>query len=562
MKSRVFCPHCHQVIRGALPAPGSDVQCPHCAGLFEMPSEEATAGPSGVFGGAFFLAIGGTMVLVGVMVTAVVLVIGQRERAPVAEKKGERTRDPLAEERQRLESLRQEMEVAKRDLERTKWLGRAQAASRVGKPEEAEAAYQEVLKLDAADAEALAALAEMKARREIAEKAQKDEKGREQEREKLVAEARVATKAGKYAEAVRLLELAQKIMPGDEAVRGALADARTALENDAAQKKTLADYNARVAAGKNALEAGRVADAAREFTAALVLMPEGAEARDGQKAAEAKLAAAADREKADRAVRDIVAAAKADVAATRYNQAIAQLEQALRLVPGDREVTRLLENARAERDKVKAGNARKVAAANNAANNNQADEALRLAQEAARAWAEDQAAQRLVRRLEVLIDGARTAADAYQRAVTAGTLAMADRRFNDAVVAYSEALRLNPSSVEVAAQLRNARIAADTLARSRVEYERLVRLGTLALSRNAWAEAVRLYGEAERLIPEDLAAREGINRARYGEAMQAGQQALTARKKAEAIAAFERALSIRPGDVLAQRGLLQARMLR
>jgi tetratricopeptide (TPR) repeat protein len=95
-----------------------------------------------------------------------------------------------------------------------------------------------------------------------------------------------------------------------------------------------------------------------------------------------------------------------------------------------------------------------------------------------------------------------------------------------------------------------------------VEYERLVRLGTLALGRSAWAEAIRLFGEAERLIPEDLAAREGINRARYGEAMQVGQQALTARKKAEAIAAFERALSIRPGDVLAQRGLLQARMLR
>jgi tetratricopeptide (TPR) repeat protein len=515
-----------------------------------------------VFGPAFFLAISGTVVLVGVMLTAVVLVVGQRDRAPVAEKKGEPTRDALAEERQRLESLRQEMEMAKRDLERTKWLGRAQAASRSGKADEAEAAYQEVLKLDPADADALAALAEAKVRREVAEKAQKDDKGREQEREKLLAEARVAGKAGKHAEAVRLLEQAQRLMPGDETVRNTLADARAALENDAAQKKTLADYNARVVAGKNALEAGRFADAAREFTAALVLMPDGVEAKEGQKAAEGKLAAAADREKADRAVRDIVAAAKADVAATRYNQAIAQLEQALRLVPGDREVTRLLDNARAERDKVKAGNARKVAAANNAANNNQADEALRLAQEAARAWAEDQAAQRLVRRLEVLIDGARTAADAYQRAVTAGTLAMADRRFNDAVVAYAEALRLNPSSVEVAAQLRNARIAADTLARSRVEYERLVRLGTLALGRSAWAEAVRLFGEAERLIPEDLAAREGINRARYGEAMQVGQQALTARKKAEAIAAFERALSIRPGDVLAQRGLLQARMLR
>ncbi|OYT68355.1 MAG: hypothetical protein CFK52_15205, partial [Chloracidobacterium sp. CP2_5A] len=105
--------------------------------------------------------------------------------------------------------------------------------------------------------------------------------------------------------------------------------------HEVAQKKTQADYNARVAAGKNALEAGRFADAAREFTAALLLIPDGAEAREGQRAAEAKLAAAANREKADQAVRDLVQAAKADLAATRFNQAIAQLEQALRLAPGD-----------------------------------------------------------------------------------------------------------------------------------------------------------------------------------------------------------------------------------
>jgi tetratricopeptide (TPR) repeat protein len=529
--------------------------------LFEVPSDEA-APRSSLFGPAFYLAIGGTVVLMGVLLAAVVVVVGQRERTPVVEKKREPAPDDLAGERSKLDSARMELENARRDLERSKWLARAETAQVAGKWAEVEAAYQEVLKLDPADAEALKGLAEVKARREVADKALKGDKGREQEREKLVADARVASKAGKYAEAVRLLEEAQRLSPAEASVREALADARAALENDAAQKKTLADYNARVVAGKNALEAGRFADAAREFTAALVLMPDGAEAKDGQKAAEGKLAAVADREKADRAVRDIVTAAKADLAATRFNQAIAQLEQALRLVPGDREVTRLLANAKAERDKVKAANARKVAAANNAANNNQPDEALRLAQEAARAWAEDQAALRLVRRLEVVIDGVRTAADAYQRAVTAGTLAMADRRFVDAVAAYSEALRLNPGSVEVAAQLRNARIAADNLARARVEYERLVRLGTLALSRNAWAEAIKQFGEAERLIPEDLAAREGINRARYGEAMQQGQQALTARKKAEAIAAFEQALTIRPGDVLAQRGLLQARMLR
>jgi len=561
MIQRYHCSVCQSSFPGMFSTSEEDTSCPRCGAILIVPSPN-TPSRMRLFGPAFFLASGGAVLFVAVLITAVLLLVAQRERTPLAEPTPRPLDERLTQERQELEALRQQMEQTKRDLERNKWLSRAQAAQTAGKLDDAEAAYQEVLKLAPSDTEALAGLAEIKVRRQLADKQNESDKQRQQHRDRLLADARTASIKKQSAEAVRLLEEAQRLAPSDEAIRAALAEARTALEADTAQKKMLADYHARVAAGKNALEAGRFAEAAREFTAALLLLPDGAEAKEGQRAAEAKLAAAADRDKADQAVRDLVNAAKADLAATRYNQAIAQLEQALRLVPGDREVTRLLANAKAERDKVKLANARKLAAANNAASNHQTEEALRLAQEAARAWAEDQAAQRLVRRLESLLDGARLAADAYQRAVTAGTLAMADRRFADAVAAYSEALRLNPGSVEVAAQLRNARIAAENLARARGEYERLVRLGTLALGRNAWTEAIKYYSEAEKLIPEDLAAREGINRARYGEAMQQGQQALAARNKAEAIAAFERALSIRPGDVLAQRGLLQARMLR
>jgi tetratricopeptide (TPR) repeat protein len=499
--------------------------------------------------------------LVGTIALVVVLA-GPRTRSPIAEKTTPADTAPAEAERQQLQSMKAELEATRRELQREKWLTRAQNAFNAQKYADAEEAFEQVLKLDPINAEALKGIAEARVRGEQAARSDAELAKRRQQREQRVADAQKASAAGQRAEAVRLLEEAHQLDPSEASLREALADARAALEADNAQKKIAKDYRVRLDAGKNALEAGRFAEAAREFTAAAVLMPEAVEAREGQRAAEAKLAAQADREKNEQAAQAALTQARAALDATRYNEAIAQLEQALRLLPGDREATRLLAQARQTRDKVKAGNAKRLAAANNAVTAGQLEEAVRLANDAVGLWAEDEAARKALRRAETLLETTRTNQDAYLRFVNTAALAMADRRYTDAVAAYTEALRLNPNSVEIAAQLRNARIAAEALARARVEYERLIRLGNLALSRNVFADAIQAFREAEKLLPGDLAARDGILRAQYLQAMLTGQTALRSGNKAEALQAFEAALAVRPGDPAAQRGLLQARLLR
>ena len=86
--------------------------------------------------------------------------------------------------------------------------------------------------------------------------------------------------------------------------------------------------------------------------------------------------------------------------------------------------------------------------------------------------------------------------------------------------------------------------------------------GTLALQQRSYPDAVKLFRDARKLFPDDLVAADGLSKARYGRAMLEGQQALAQRRKADATRAFEAALAERPGDPAAQNGLRQARVLR
>jgi tetratricopeptide (TPR) repeat protein len=355
-----------------------------------------------------------------------------------------------------------------------------------------------------------------------------------------------------------VLEAARALAPSDVAVVSALAEAKAAADKDETEKKKLADYNARVAAAKTALEGGKFEDAAREAAAALVLVPDSEEARAVQKAANAKLAAAGKEEKRNRDVEAKLARAQASLDAKRYGEAVATLEAALKEVPEDREVTRLLRSARQALDKARQANARLLAQARDSASRGRYDQAVASATEATRNWPEDEAAVKLLRNAERLMTMGKANQEAYLTYMLDGELAMSRGRYTDAVAAYQAALQLVPGDLEVQRLLRSARIGADAM----IRYERQLATATQALRARRYAEALAAYRAAGKLLPDDPAWRKGISDTQYTQAMQAGQLALSQRKRNEAIAAFEAALAARVADPLAQRGLEAARRLR
>src|SRR5262249_48263720 len=161
------------------------------------------------------------------------------------------------------------------------------------------------------------------------------------------------------------------------------------------------------------------------LAAALQLVPDDADAKELQKQAEAKLAALGDREKRQAAFNDLLDRGKKSVAAKRFNEGIASLEAALRLIGDDREAQRALREAKESLKKAKAANAKLLAAADAAVRLGRFEEAVRSADEAVKNWAEDSAAEKALRNAERLLQNVQANQLAYQRYMQQAADAMA-----------------------------------------------------------------------------------------------------------------------------------------
>jgi tetratricopeptide (TPR) repeat protein len=74
-----------------------------------------------------------------------------------------------------------------------------------------------------------------------------------------------------------------------------------------------------------------------------------------------------------------------------------------------------------------------------------------------------------------------------------------------------------------------------------------------------YAEAVRAYQEALRLVPGDAPAGAALRNAQFAQAMAEGRKALGLKRFPDAVREFERALQLAPGNPEALKALKQAK---
>jgi tetratricopeptide (TPR) repeat protein len=185
-------------------------------------------------------------------------------------------------------------------------------------------------------------------------------------------------------------------------------------------------------------------------------------------------------------------------------------------------------------------------------------------------------------------------ATAYQNAIKAGNDALTVKRYDEAIKAFTEAGRLSPGDKAAAAglqQAERAKAAAQATANAEskrkeemqkrlADYNLLMKQAQTALAGKQYAEAAKLFGDALKLMPGDVAARKGqtdaqrlldIERtesrqkeeqkkrqAEYARLMNAGQAALAARRYEDAVKAYGDALKLMPGDAAASKALAEA----
>jgi tetratricopeptide (TPR) repeat protein len=549
----VTCPQCRTRLRSAQPIPfGSSLSCPDCKVSFTAP----VATP-GRFGPVAMIAVS-VAVILGASVILAAALMNRTVPLPVANL---HQSEEEAQQR-KYEAQKREIEEGRKKLEVTRLLAQGDDALRKQQYAEAEEAYSRAADILPGESEALKGLVTARAALASAKVTTEEAGKRQAEIDRLLDQAKKATEDKQLAQAVRLLESARAISPTNRAVLDALAVAQTALDADQTQKKNLADFRKFMDTAKAALIAERYPDAVRDFQAALRLVPEDLEAQQGVKQAEAKLAGVADKNKRQQAFDAFLDRARNSHGTKRYNDAIAALESALRLIPDEREATRLLRGSRDALKEAKSKNAKLLALADEAIRLNRLEEGQRLADEAVKNWPEDTRAEKLLRSATQLVENTRAALTAFMRYIQAGAIATAAGRNADAVVAYTEALRLDPTSAEVMRLLRNANQALARDLKGQAEYDRLIKVGATALARKSYTDAGKAFQAALKLVPDDAVANDGLSRAKYWRAMVDGQQALQLKRRADAVRAFEAALVEKPDDFQAKAGLQKAKTLK
>jgi tetratricopeptide (TPR) repeat protein len=538
--------------------------------------------------------------------------------------KAEQTRERNAVEARRRDEEAQRLAAYRRLLES----GQENLANK--KYEAAVLALNEALKLKPGDPAALQARDQAeKARQQVASSAKNAEAERQKAAayQKAISDGRLALNGRQFDVAIKAFTEAQRLQPGDAASAGFLKDAQKAKTDAdaarAAEAKRRADEAQRAASlqralneGRAALAAGNLKGASDALDAAGKLAPKDAAVLAAQgelrKAQQAQQVEAAARQKRQDQYQALLASGRTALAAKRFDDAERAFAQAASLLPGDKTAPDLLRQAQKARADAQASDvalkqkqAEQQRAAQVQQHLNTGRAALKVGQfdAAARSFAEaeklapkDAGIAAAQRELVQARQAAASAADrakvqaAYQQAITAGQQALTAKRYDDAVKAFGEALRLTPGDPTAArllgqaqASAQQARAAQDLEAKRKAEeqqrqaeFTRLLTQGQAAQAAKRYADAVRAYTDALKLRPgeptasrllREAQAQEAASRtpppppgpspqarAEYAKRMQAGAALEKQQKLADAVKAYQEALTFLPGDAPATEG--------
>lgn len=461
-----------------------------------------------------------------------------------------------AREKAEAEAARKKhLEEQKQAQEVQRLLGDGWAALKAGKLDAAFKAFTDAKKLAPSNVDVLAGLAEAEQAREEAAartrrqqedaRVQAEAKKRAGEFDQWMRQGRTALAAKQYDPAIQAFREAQKINPKDQASAALLKDAEKAKADaaaaaaaqarqaeEAARKKKEEEQRTEqvrqlVAEGRAHLQAGRLDAAEKSLAEASKLAPkQPAVLQAQQELQQARRSAGVEAEKRKRADYDrAMNSGRAAVKARDHAGAIVAYTEALRLMPGDREAGAALKDAEKARD------------------------------EQARAAADAAAKKK---------EEAKRQAD-YERLMNQGRAALTARRLPEAVQAFGEAVKMKPGDTEATRALGEATQALEASKKPKPEpaapaaYAKQMEAGAAFEKQQKYNDAIKAYREALRLMPGDAKATQALKSVQFKDHLADGQRALKAKRFAEAVRAFEEALKLSPDDAEAKKLLRQAK---
>jgi tetratricopeptide (TPR) repeat protein len=419
-------------------------------------------------------------------------------------------------------------------------------------------------------------LARERAARDADQRRQADEAKKAAEFKRLQQEAKSALSARQYDRAVQSYREADRLVPGNADVLAGLTEAEHRRDEQATGQRRRQAEQAKEASFHTLLESGRANLAARQYEAAVAalseavkLKPDDAAAREAmEQAKRTRAATAADaRTRAEQKnaaeYQKRMGEGRTALAARQYDAALASFREAQRLLPGDQTAAAFIKEAEKSKQAAAPPRPEAAKAQQDAEKAREAEAARKRAEEARlKAQQEQEQARRLAaagaeaeqkkHQAEKAQQDARAAHQAeamrqqetdnrrldYTRRMSQGRAALGTRRYDEAVWAFTEALKLQPNDPAATQGVREATQAREASRPSpqpsppkppapqppapppppaaQAEFNKHMAEGKRFATAHRFADAVKEYEAALKLWPGNPEATDALKRAREG----------------------------------------------
>jgi tetratricopeptide (TPR) repeat protein len=289
-----------------------------------------------------------------------------------------------------------------------------------------------------------------------------------------------------------------------------------------------------------------------------------------------------------------IKAGDAAMTTQKYDVAITQYEQALKLIPGDPTATTKLEEAKKKKAELDDSAAKlklyneKVAAAKAAYTAKNLEQALALYKEAQTLMPNEPLPPAEIKKIEAELLAQKNKEANYTKLMAEGQTAIDGKLYEDAIAKYTAALVEKPGDPTATAKLAEAKklktekdLADSKAKESQAKYDALMKEADAAFASKNYTLAKTKYTEALGVKPgeaiptakikeiDDLLLKQQqeadaakAKEEEYKKLMLDGQTALTAANYDEAIAKYTSALGVKPGDPTATAKLEEAKKLK
>jgi len=348
----------------------------------------------------------------------------------------------------------------------------------------------------------------------------------------------------------------------DEEANTAMIAAQKALDADTAEKAKLADFDAQIKAGDQLVATKNYKDALVAFNKALNLLPNDPVAIKKVADVEKRL----DDINKNRSEKDkydsLIADGRRALDDKHFDSAIKSFTKANNLIPQELEATQLLKDAKDKQKQAKADYDAAMLQGNSSAQSLMFDIARAYYEQALQAYPDN--ADKVAAAKKAVLQ-AETNIVTYNQAIVLGKQFMKKKLYAAAMEQFNLALTLSPLDATASALLKEA---SDKLQDIKAAYDKAVTAGSRALDQKNFSEALKRFDEALQLAPGDVVAtagrqkaEDGLHQQKFDAAVKAGDAAQQAKNYKEAVRQYEIALTEKPGDAIATGKLNQAKVL-